>query len=117
MRCDEYRPEPESAQAGLPGWGGPGEASVARVLAFESENPETFAWMLANARRLAARNGYLSAKYLVEMARNERGARIRNADSPAFARVIRARCPELAGAIRTARSRCDAWAPAPGDGR
>lgn len=115
MQCDEYRQAPEGGQLACPGWGDPGERSMRRVEAWIAENPETWGFMVDNAQRLALRNGYFSVKYLVEMARNERAARIFNADSPAIARVMRARFPELAGAMRTGRSRCDGFEPAAGE--
>ena len=109
MQCDEFSPLPESGQLEAPGFGAEGEAMMRRARAFVDANPETWAYMAANARRLARRNGYFSVKYLIEMARNERAARIRNADSPAYARILREQRPELAGAMRTCRSKCDGF--------
>lgn len=112
MRCDEYRAAPEGAQMQAPGWGDPGERSLRRFEAWADENPRTWDFMVRHARRLARRNGYFSVKYLVEMARNERGARIPNADSAAAGRVLRSRCPDLAPFMRTRAARCDGFQPA-----
>ena len=107
MICDEFSPAPESAQAEATGFGAEGEAMMRRARAFVEGNPDTWAYMVANAARLASSNGYFSVKYLIEMARNERFARIRNADSPAYSRILREQRPDLAGAMRTHRSKCD----------
>lgn len=109
MICDEFGPAPESAQTEAPGFGSKGEAMVRRARAFIEANPETWAYMVSNAERLASANGYFSVKYLIEMARNERFARIYNADSPAYSRILREQRPDLAGAMRTHRSRCDGF--------
>ncbi|MCI8425690.1 MAG: hypothetical protein HFJ72_08555 [Adlercreutzia sp.] len=116
MATDEqFRPEPESAQLAAPGWGDPGEAMTARARAFRDGHPGIWRAMVDKGEALARRNGYVSVKYLIEYARNELFAQIRNADSPAYARLMREDSPVIGAAIRTHRSKCDAFPPEAGD--
>lgn len=110
MRNDErYRPKPMSAQLGIPGLGAVGEADVNEAQGWIADNPGHYAYMMSNARRLKARNGWVSANYLVNMVRNERNVSIKNGLAPAFARIMERDCPDLEGAFKKHRSQSDGY--------
>ncbi len=109
MMCDRYQPpRPKEAQLRIGGWRDPGELDVEAARKWVAQNPDAWAFMADNAERLA-RRGRVSAKYLMEMARNELRVSIPNVLSPAIARLMVAERPHLAGAFRMASSRSDGY--------
>lgn len=107
MRNDEmYRPKPQSNQLEIFGLGMAGEQDVAEAKKWIEANPEAWQFMLSNARRLKEK-GYVSINYLVNMVRNELHVCCKNGISPALARIMEARYPELRGAFNKHRSQSD----------
>ena len=110
MRNDErYKPEPRSCQLELFGLGAAGQEDAEAAEAWIEENPDAWEYMVRNAYRLR-RKGFVSMNYLVNMVRNELLVAVKNGLSPAFARIMVERHPDLEDAFKVHRARCDAFA-------
>lgn len=110
MRWDlAYGAEPQSLQMELPGLGAEGERDMAEAEEWVREHPDAWRYMVRHARRLSAM-GYVSIKYLVEMVRNELHLPVKNAWTPALARIMESSHPDLKGAFHKSRSRSDGFA-------
>lgn len=110
MRNDErYRPDPKSDQLELFGLGAAGQEDAEDAEAWIRENPDAWEFMVSNAYRLRLK-GFVSMNYLVNMVRNELLVAVKNGLSPAFARIMVERHPDLEDAFKVHRARCDAFA-------
>ena len=105
---DLFGPKPQSMQMQLKGIGMEGEQDVVEAMAWIEENPEAWAYMVENARRLHAK-GYVSANYLVNMVRNELHVKVKNGYAPALARIMHKAFPDLRGAFKTHSSKSDGF--------
>ena len=82
------------------------EADVREALAWIGENPEAYVFMVRQAHRLA-RKGYVSANYLLDMARNELHVKVRPGLATAFARILSTNYPALAKSFRSSGKHVD----------
>ena len=105
---EQFNPEPRSDQAQISGLGLEGEKDVQEAREWICENPQAFRFMVRQARRLHNK-GYVSARYLVHMVRNELHVKVKNGLSPAFARIMEQDYPDLKGAFRTHKSKSDGY--------
>ena len=76
------------------------EAEVREALAWVSENPEAYVYMVGQAHRLAKRD-YVSVRYLLDMVRNELHVKVRPGLATAFARILSTNYPALAKSFRS----------------
>lgn len=91
---DQHDPYPQHS----PGFSCPqGLENHRDAVAWKEKHPDEYGFMVANALRLYRKNGYVSVNYLVNMVRNELLVGVKNGLAPAFARLIEADVPELAG--------------------
>ncbi len=110
MRNDErYRPRPQSNQLELPGLGSKGERLMLEARQWVQDNPGVWDVMCLKALCLADHRGYVSANYLVNYARNELGACVKNGYAPAFARIIGERYPRIKDSFRRNASMTDGF--------
>ena len=106
---DRYKPGPKSDQLEIAGLGAAGQEDAEAAEAWIDENPDAWEYMVRNAYRLR-RKGFVSMNYLVNMVRNELLVAVKNGLSPAFARIMVERHPDLEDAFKVHRARCDAFA-------
>lgn len=112
MRNDErYNPKPRSNQMSIFGLGMDGERDTKEAIAWIKANNYAWKFMVHHARRLH-RRGHVSANYLVNMVRNELHVSVKNGLAPALARTMEAQYPDLSGAFRCHKSKCDGFAGA-----
>lgn len=112
MRNDErYRPKPQSNQLEIFGLGMAGEQDVAEAKKWIEANHEAWRFMLSNARRLTPPQGEgLRVDQLPGEHGAQRAARwLQERHSPALARIMEARYPELRGAFNKHRSQSDGF--------
>ena len=101
-----YNTEP-SNQLALNLEGDKGAQDVADARAWIAENPEVWGFMVDKAKGYAEHYGYVSMRALVNLARFEFFVSIRNALTPAMARIMEQEHPQLKGAFHKSKSNAD----------
>ena len=101
--------KPQSGQLGLWGTGSKGERDYTDTKQWCEDHPKAYDFMVSHAMRLYRNNGWVSANYLVNMARNELGVSIKNGFAPALARIIEEDYPSLEGAFQKHEAKVDGF--------
>lgn len=110
MREFERYAQPPSPQMELPGLGSKGERDVAEAEAWIAANPESWELLRQEALGCAVRGQKVSMRDLVGWLRISRHVKVKNAITPALARLMEAGEPRLRGMFTKSKSACDGFA-------
>lgn len=110
-RNDErYHPAPRNdTQPSFEGAGMPGEDVAIEARKWIAEHPDEWEYMIRQARVCAAKRGWVPIKLIIEQTRFNYSVGIKNALSPALARLMMGECPDLDGKFRVHAASCDGW--------